>query len=147
MQNQENLKKAEEFFLENFNVDRIFNSINRVDYFFLYYIRCLEQKSKSGKGVYLSELSAEMNIPMPELSKAVKSLQDKGYVCWEINDERNKTYIYLTNSAVELMNDELLRMKQFYNIIRSEIDDNDLKITLKTMKKISQLITDDDVSD
>ena len=61
--------KEEQFFLDNFNVDRIFYTIGRADYLFLYHIKHCETRSKQGKRVYLSVLADTMNMPIPQISK------------------------------------------------------------------------------
>lgn len=142
--------REETFFLNNFNIDRVFHAIERADYLFLYYIkRCEEQEpqqkivqihSKQGKRVYLSALADAMNMEIPELSKAVENLQGKGYVSWKTDSEAGKTYVELTSKAVELMNDERRRMENSYRQIQEEIGAEELERTVRTMGRIAAIL-------
>lgn len=62
-----------------------------------------------------------MHFELPDISKAIEKLQDKGYVSWKTDNSAGKTYVELTSKAVELMFDERLRMKKCYEQIREEI--------------------------
>ncbi len=132
--------KEENLFLNNFNVDRIFHTIEKADYVFLYYIKgCQDQNSQGGK-VYLSALAEIMNIEIPEISKAVENLQNKGYVSWKTDNDAGKTYVELTNKAVELMHDEKKRMETSYRQIKEEIGVEELDRTIQTMKRITGIL-------
>ena len=103
--------KEEQFFLDNFNVDRIFYTIGRADYLFLYHIKHCETRSKQGKRVYLSVLADTMNMPIPQISK-----------------------------AVELMRDERERMENSYKRILEEIGEEELERTIRTMRTITGIL-------
>lgn len=132
--------KEEMFFLNNFNIDRIFNVIERTDYLFLYYIKYCGGQSEQEKRVYLSALADAMNIEIPEISKAVENLQNKGYVSWKTDREMGKTYVELTSKAVELMYDERKRMENSYKQIQEEIGEEELERTVQTMGKIAGIL-------
>ena len=146
MQEQDFKNHGEEsFFLENFNIDRVFNSIERADYLFLYYIRvCAENSEKSG-AAYLSTLAQAMRLQIPELSKAVEKLQDKGYVLWMTDNEAGRTYVQLTSKAIELMADEKRRMRESYRRIREEIGEEELSQMIRTMKKVTAILKGEDL--
>lgn len=133
---------VEQFFLNNFNIDRVFNSIERADYLFLYYIKSLADASEEDGRAYLSDLSEKMNIDIPALSKEVESLQDKGYVMWKTDSDAGKTYVKLTSKAVELMRDEIQWMKNCYNKIRDEVGGEELDKASATMRKITAILTE-----
>jgi len=141
MQNQIRKDHKEEmFFLNNFDIDRVFGTIERADYLFLYYIKnCADESVQEGK-VYLSGLAEAMHLSLPEISKAMENLQDKGYVSWKTDYSAGKTYVELTSKAVELMSDERLRMKKCYEQIREEIGEEELSGMIQTMKKITGIL-------
>ncbi len=132
--------KEETFFLNEFNVDRIFYAIERTDYLFLYHIKCCETQSKQGKRVYLSVLADTMNMAIPQISKAVENLQNKGYVSWKTDSEAGKTYVKLTSKAVELMRDERERMENSYQRILEEVGEEELNRTIRTMQTITSIL-------
>lgn len=95
---------AEEFFLKSVNVESIFEFIERTDYLFLYSIKECVEKSDCHERVYLSEVAEYMKLSIPETSKMVKSLENKGYIIWKLDEKKERTYLVLTNKAIELSN-------------------------------------------
>ncbi|MCM1412049.1 MAG: MarR family transcriptional regulator [Lachnospiraceae bacterium] len=132
--------KEEIFFLDNFNIDRVFGTIGRADYLFLYYIKKCADESGQQERAYLSELAEAMHLAIPEISKAMENLQEKGYISWKTDNSAGKTYVKLTSKAVELMSDERLRMKECYEKIREEIGEEELSRMVQTMKKITGIL-------
>ena len=97
---------VEDFFIQTFDVDKLFSSMKRADYLFLYYIEHCSKSSQHESGAYLWELAEMMNMSIPDISKAVTRLHDKGYVEWKTNAEKSKTYVELTKTAHRLMEEE-----------------------------------------
>ena len=136
------INHPESFFLENFNVDRIFSTIEKTDYLFLYYIRsCSKQDGRA----YLSDLSKAMNMEIPALSRQIEKLQGKGYVSWQTDHAAGKTYVELTSKAVELMAEERTRMANAYEKILKEIGPEEIERTVQTMRKITRILNIPDV--
>lgn len=133
--------KEESFFLNNFNLDKVFNTIEKADYLFLYYIKYLADRNTENNRVYLSALAEEMKIKIPGLSKAVENLQNKGYVLWLTDAEEGKTYVELTSKAVELMLDEKKRMENCYQKIQEEIGTEKLAETVEVLKRINEILS------
>lgn len=140
MENTTSDMSPEEFFLKNFNVDRLFHSIERADYLILYYIRACGEKSECETGVYLSELAEAMDIPIAQMSKAAKGLQEKGYIFWKMTDERDRTYVELTPNAIELMKEEHGLLRGVYEQIHLEIPEEELMNMGQTMRKITDIM-------
>ena len=90
------------FFLHNFDIDKVFSTIQRADYLILYYIKMQAEQHPDSK-VYLADLAAVMGLKVTELSKAVEKLQDKGFVAWKTDREAGRTYVELSSKAVDLM--------------------------------------------
>ncbi|MCD8131074.1 MAG: MarR family transcriptional regulator [Lachnospiraceae bacterium] len=131
---------AESFFLNSFNVDRLFRGIERSDYIFLYYIQmCIEAHPQQEK-VYLAELAEAMNLDISEISRATERLQDKGYVIWKTDTSLGKTYVVFSSKAVELMADEKRRIIKCYEAVVQEIGMGELAGVVTTLKKIRDII-------
>ena len=107
---------AEEFFLKSVNVESIFEFIERTDYLFLYSIKECVEKSDCHEGVYLSEVAEYMKLSIPETSKMVKSLENKGYIIWKLDEKKERTYLVLTNKAIELSNCQKEKMTEVLSI-------------------------------
>ena len=131
---------AEEFFLKSVNVESIFEFIERTDYLFLYSIKECVEKSDCLEGVYLSEVAEYMKLSIPETSKMVKSLENKGYIIWKLDEKKERTYLVLTNKAIELSNCQKEKMIEAYEKIISNIQEDDLAVTRCTLRKIRQLM-------
>ena len=132
--------REEEFFLKSLNVEQVFGIIERTDYLFLYYIQECMTESEIENGVYLSALAEIMELSIPNVSKAVKNLENKGYVTWKLDDKKEKTYIVLTNKAIELGHDQRRKMIEAYEKIQANIPREDMEVTLQTLDKIRQLL-------
>ena len=131
---------AEEFFLKSVNVESIFEFIERTDYLFLYRIKECVEKSDCHEGVYLSEVAEYMKLSISETSKMVKSLENKGYIIWKLDEKKERTYLVLTNKAIELSNCQKEKMIEAYEKIISNIQEDDLAVTQCTLRKIRQLM-------
>lgn len=131
---------AEEFFLKSVNVESIFEFIERTDYLFLYSIKECVEKSGCHERVYLSEVAEYMKLSIPETSKMVKSLENKGYIIWKLDEKKERTYLVLTNKAIELSNCQKEKMIEAYEKIISNIQEDDLAVTQCTLRKIRQLM-------
>ena len=131
---------AEEFFLKSVNVESIFEFIERTDYLFLYSIKECVEKSGCHEGVYLSEVAEYMKLSISETSKMVKSLENKGYIIWKLDEKKERTYLVLTNKAIELSNCQKEKMIEAYEKIISNIQEDDLAVTQCTLRKIRQLM-------
>jgi len=130
----------EEFFLKSINVERVFEIIERTDYLFLYNIKECIKESDCPDGAYLADIAEKMDLPITETSKAVKNLEDKGYVTWKLDENKEKTYIVLTNKAVELGRGQKRKMIDAYEKITANIRKEDMETTLLTLSKIRQLL-------
>ena len=117
----------EDFFLKSINIDNIFKTFEKADYLFLYSIKHCMENSEIEDGVYLSDLAEYMNMPITDISKAVKKLQQKGYVEWHTDDKKERTYITPTTKAVSEMHSQKESLVSAYSKIIANIDGEDLK--------------------
>lgn len=133
----------EEFFLKNINIDNIFKYFEKTDYLFLYRIKqCLESNDNSENKVFLSDLAEYMNMSITDTSKAIKKLQQKGYVNWHTDDKKERTYITFTSKAIsDMVNQKESLVKSYENIV-SNVDSEDLKVTINTLSKIRNILSD-----
>ena len=127
------------FFLHDFNVDKVFSTIQRADYLILYYIK-VAQESRPDAKVYLADLADAMGVRVTELSKGIEKLQDHGYVMWKTDREAGRTYVELSSKAVELMAEERALMQRCYRRLCAEIGEEELHRTVETMKKATSIL-------
>ena len=134
--------QGEWFFLHEFNVDKVFSTIQRADYLILYYIK-VAQEEHPGEKLYLADLAAAMGLRVTELSKGIEKLQDQGYVRWLTDREAGRTYVELTSKAVELMAEERDFMKRCYARLRTELGDEELRRTVDTLQHMRDILKDE----
>lgn len=130
----------EDFFLESIDVGKVFQIIERADYLFLYNIKQCMKKTELEDGVYLTELAEYMELSIPDISKAVKKLQECGYVTWKMDEKKERTYVTLTNKAVENMHGQKRKLMEAYKKIIENVSKEDLEVTLHTMRKVRELL-------
>ena len=130
------------FFLHNFDVDKVFSTIQRADYLILYYIKMQAEQHPDSK-VYLADLAAVMGLKVTELSKAVEKLQDNGFVAWKTDREAGRTYVELSSKAVELMAEERAFMQRCYARLRAELGDEELHRAVSTMQSVTAILKDE----
>ena len=130
------------FFLHNFDMDKVFSTIQRADYLILYYIK-MQSEQHPGEKVYLADLAAVMGLKVTELSKAIEKLQDKGFVVWKTDRDAGRTYVELSSKAVELMAEEREFMKRCYARLRAELGDDELRRTVDTMQKVTRILKEE----
>ena len=130
------------FFLHNFDIDKVFSTIQRADYLVLYYIK-MQQEQHPDEKLYLADLAAAMGIKVTELSKGIEKLQDKGLVVWKTDREAGRTYVELSSKAVELMAEERDFMKRCYARLRAELGDDELRRTVDTMQHLTAILKDE----
>ena len=134
------------FFLHNFDVDKVFSTIQRADYLILYYIKMQAEQHPDSK-VYLADLAAVMGLKVTELSKAEEKLQDKGFVAWKTDKEAGRTYVELSSKAVERMAEEHDFMKRCYERLRTELGVDELRRTVDTMQKVTAILKEERSAD
>ena len=81
-----------------------------------------------------------MKLSIPETSKMVKSLENKGYIIWKLDEKKERTYLVLTNKAIELSNCQKEKMIEAYEKIISNIQEDELAVTRCTLRKIRKLM-------
>ncbi|MCD8331847.1 MAG: hypothetical protein LUB63_04860 [Oscillospiraceae bacterium] len=138
---QELYQRAEEFFLNRLDIDRVFSGVEKTDYAFLYAISQCQAASQPNNRAYLYQLSERLDMPIPRVSRAIRHLQEKGYVTWKTDDELGRTYVKLTGIAVNLMQNMKNTLLDYYVEIVNTVDSQDLEITLRTMQQISEIIS------
>ena len=130
------------FFLHNFDIDKVFSTIQRADYLILYYIK-VAQEEHPGEKLYLADLAAAMGLRVTELSKGIEKLQDSGFVTWKTDREAGRTYVELSSKAVELMAEERAFMQRCYARLRAELGDEELHRAVSTMQSVTAILKDE----
>lgn len=80
------------------NASMNFGGITHREFFMLETLARFEQENPDKKGVYVSELSASLHIAMPQVSRMLKSMEEKNLILRVVNqDNRRNTYVSITD--------------------------------------------------
>ena len=130
---------VEDFFLNRIDIGKIFEFMERSEYLFLYNIKKCMASSGDDKA-YMSDLAAQMKLSVIETSRAVKTLEDKGYVSWQTDENKERTFVRLTGKAKEAMQRQNDKMEKAYRKISSEISEDEILQAVTTLGKIREII-------
>ena len=133
----------EEFFLKKINLDKVFSLIDKSEYMLIYYIRHMEERDEKSEGVYLADLASEMKLTISEVSKIIQRLQERGHIYWKTDVVKGRTYVQLTEAAKKLMENQKKKLTNYYERIKAEIPEEEIKTTLATIYKISQMMAEE----
>lgn len=130
---------VEEFFLTSIQTGKVFEIIERSDYLFLYHIYGLLQNSDKSC-VYMAELAEDMNISVVEVSRAIKNLDEKGYVNWQMDADKEHTFVTLTKKAYENLSKQKGKLQGVFTKIKEEISDEEMKTAISVVTRILNLL-------
>ncbi|MBQ7432636.1 MAG: winged helix-turn-helix transcriptional regulator [Lachnospiraceae bacterium] len=130
---------VEQLFLDNVNVEQVFNLMDRIDYLFLRYIRDKAANSETG-GVYLAELAEGLQMPMPSVSREISKLQERGYIKWLMGEERNRTYVELTQKAVDRLEQQRQYLREVYEKITEELGEEETAAFVKSLHRVAEIV-------
>lgn len=131
---------VEQLFLDNVSVEMVFNLIDRIDYLFLRYIRNAGNQEAERQEVYLSDLAEGLQLPMSEVSKEVNRLQDKGYLKWLMGEKRDRTYVEVTQTALDLLNRQKEHLHEIYEKILAELGEEETMAMLRSMHRVAEIV-------
>ena len=93
-------------------------------------------------GISQEKLSELINIDKGTTAKAIKKLEELGYVerNKDISDKRvNK--IYLTDKALEIKNEFLTSLNKWENMLTSNLSDEEILYGLKILNKLTKNVS------
>ena len=105
---------------------------------FLDRIECLEQES--GK-VYLSDLSTDLNLPRPGVTRTIKEMEAKGYVEKRTSDTDGRmTYLVITQAGKALS--QKYNGDYFSGLAKDleTMDEEDIDVAIDTIHKVYEIM-------
>lgn len=89
-------------------------------------------------GLSQEELSSRLNIDKGTTARAIKKLEDEGYIIREIDEDDKRAYkIFLTEKAKEIREGFFKILGEWNNILTSGLTAEEVEIVLKLMKKVA----------
>ena len=130
---------VEQLFLDNVNVEQVFHLMDRIDYLFLHYIRDKAADSENG-GVYLAELAEGLQMQMPGVSREISKLQERGYIKWLMGEERNRTYVELTQKSIDRLEQQRQYLRKVYEKITEELGEAETAALVKSLHRVAEIV-------
>ena len=130
---------VEDFFLNKVDIGRIFDFMERSEYLLLYNVQKCTEVSGEDRA-YTSELAKRMKLSVVETSRAIKAMEDKGYVTWQTDENKERTFVKLTGKAKEAMERQNEKMAKAYRKISSDISADDIRQAVTTLEKMREII-------
>ena len=96
---------ANEITFQNYRWNRVdmhklFQNMSSIDYSIVWILSRHMEGKEENKKLYLKEISEQLKLPIPKVSKLVQSLQDKGLVYWRHDGKGEEgTYIQITEAG------------------------------------------------
>lgn len=90
-----------------------------------------------GEGVTQEELSCKLFIDKGTTAKAIKKLEEEGYVKREIDDHDKRAYkVYLTDDGRKIINDIFEVLNSWNNILTSGFTEEEKKLALNLLQRM-----------
>ncbi len=103
--------------IDSDHLRRIFSKISLADYTILRKVYGNTTEEHIKEPIYLALLAEKYNVPISQVSNAVKKLQTKGCIYWE--HDRKGTYIRLSETGHRLMQEQQEILNEYlYNVVK-----------------------------
>lgn len=114
---------------------------------YIHYLDIIECLEKQGSQVKVSDISEALHIPRPGVTRTVKEMEDKGYLCKHpsANDGRI-TYISITPAGKQLSQKY---NEHYFNQLApllSHISQEDARCTIQTIERFYQVMCERRIS-
>ena len=109
---------------------------------FIHYLDTIAALQQQGVRVKVSDISDALNLPRPGVTRTVKEMQAKGYLCKQTSPEDGRiTYISVTQAGKQLSK----RYNEQYFIrlapLLSDISQEDAACTIRTIERFYEVMS------
>lgn len=123
-------------------IRELFQKVSVAEYIALYKIAFQGENSSlySGK-TYLKELAEKMELTIPQTSKMVEGLQDRGLVLWSHDGDGSEgTYVMITENGQKLFKEQEDVLKSFYEKVVAKFGKEKLIQLLQLMQELDKVM-------
>lgn len=114
---------------------------------YIHYLDTIETLEQQGTQVKVSDISDALNLPRPGVTRTVKEMESKGYLCKRTSSKDGRiTYISITQAGKQLSE---TYNKQYFNRLApflESIPEEDVNCTIQTIERFYQIMTERRVS-
>ena len=131
------------YLMNNGQFRQHFKALNVSEYLTL---RIVAEAVSEEEGVpgrtYLEELARRMQLSIPQGSRIVRALRDKGLVRWAHDGNgKDGTYVELTGSGLRLLHEQEERLKDYYSRVIAAYGREDMIRLLDMMERLESVMT------
>lgn len=109
-------------------------------YIALQYVSRAVQGGDAGR-VYLRDVARELRLSIPQASRMVGSLRDKGLVTWSHDGDGSEgTYLSVTPMGLALMERQDASLKEFYGRVVEKFGRENMAQLLRLMVQLEQVM-------
>lgn len=109
-------------------------------YIALQYVSRAVQGGDAGR-VYLRDVARELRLSIPQTSRMVGSLRDKGLVSWSHDGDGSEgTYLSVTPTGLALMERQDASLKEFYGRVVEKFGRENMAQLLRLMVQLEQVM-------
>ncbi|MGI6254867.1 MAG: MarR family winged helix-turn-helix transcriptional regulator [Acutalibacter sp.] len=110
---------------------------------YIHYLDTIESLEQRGTQVKVSDISDALNLPRPGVTRTVKAMEAKGYLCKRASQKDGRiTYISITPAGKELSQ---RYNEQYFNRLApfvKEISEEDANCTIETIEQFYRVMAE-----
>ena len=110
---------------------------------YIHYLDTIESLEQRGERVKVSDISDALQIPRPGVTRTVKEMEAKGYICKRTSpDDGRITYISITQAGKELSQKY---NEQYFNRLApflQDISQEDAQCTIQTIERFYRVMSE-----
>ena len=131
------------YLMNNGQFRRHFKALTVSEYLTLRIIAETASEEGSAPGrTYLEELARRMQLSIPQSSRIVRALRDKGLVRWSHDGNgKDGTYVEMTESGQRLLHEQEGRLKDYYGRVIEAYGRKDMIRLLDMMERLELVMT------
>ena len=120
------------------NIGRFFGEMSVMDYTAVW----IMSKKHGEKKVYLTDIAAELNMPLATVTKLAKSLTAKGLVTWTHDGNgEDGTYLQITERGTNIAAKQQQKLKDFYETVIEKFGRDNFVEWLTATSELTDVMT------
>ncbi|MGN1249316.1 MAG: MarR family winged helix-turn-helix transcriptional regulator [Candidatus Spyradocola sp.] len=102
------------------------------------------ERGETDGRVYLRDVARELRLSIPQTSRMVGSLRDKGLVSWSHDGDGSEgTYLAVTPTGLALMERQDARLKEYYARVVDKFGRDNMAQLLQLMVRLEQVMDEE----
>ncbi len=130
------------YLLNNDKIRSFFQKLSIPEYLAMHMIKESEQADDIYAGrTYLKDISDQMQRPMRQISRMVKTLQERGFLAWSHDGDGSEgTYVTITEAGKKMLEEEEAALKKYYGKVITSYGRDNLIQLLQLMKQLETVM-------